>query len=155
MATKKEVESPEIIEEKSEFSPVQVELPEEPVKKETRGRKKGVKNGESKPALKAPKLDKKTFALQVQGVHAAAAQVLRSPELEINTAESEALATALIDISQHYNIAVNPKALAWFNLISVAAFIYVPKVGAIVERAKKPVKKQTPTYDHGGEYGTN
>lgn len=57
------------------------------------------------------------------------AMMTRQPILQISPEESLALASAIVDLSKHYNLAVlsGPYA-AWINLAAVAGMVYIPKV---------------------------
>lgn len=70
-------------------------------------------------------------------------------ELQIDDAESKALAAAVAGVAAHYNVTADPKTIAWVNLASALGMVYGPRVAAIRMRRKfdkppKPVQKEMP-----------
>lgn len=76
-------------------------------------------------------------------IHGAAAAILATPELALSPQESEPLASAIIEVEKLYPTTVDPRIVAWGNLMMVAAMIYAPRLMAIrmrqnAERQKRP-----------------
>lgn len=63
--------------------------------------------------------------------------------VEIDDSQGEQLATALVNIMDQYKIKVNPKTLAFGQLIGTMAAIYTPKVLMIVA-IREQMKKNNP-----------
>jgi len=72
--------------------------------------------------------------LQIEGAHKIAALLFRSAELAISSEDSKKLALSIKNLAQFYEISPNPKTIAWFQLLTIAASIYVPRVGLIAMR---------------------
>lgn len=66
-----------------------------------------------------------------------AAIAFQSPELAINDTEAKALAAAVAGVAEHYPVAVDPKAMAWINLVMAAGYIYGPRFISARTRIKK------------------
>lgn len=66
----------------------------------------------------------KDLAEKVQGGHAIAAIYFGQPIINLETREAEALASAILNLAQYYDIKLDGKWLAWGNLIAVLATVY-------------------------------
>lgn len=67
------------------------------------------------------------------------AKLTKTAELQLDKDESKMLAEAIQSVASHYDFldAVSPEFVAWSNLASVAAFVYGPRVLAIMSNRKK------------------
>jgi len=67
------------------------------------------------------------------------------PELQLEKEESQALASAIAEVSSHYNTAISAETMAWINLAAVGASIYGPRAFVIIhnKREKKKEKHKT------------
>lgn len=81
-----------------------------------------------------------TILLNIHTMLAAATQV---PELAINTDEANQLAKAVANVQQYYPMHINPKTLAWSNLLMVAGSVYGSRAVAIWANMKAQENKQT------------
>lgn len=70
-------------------------------------------------------------------IHQMGAMILATPELELDQAEADRLAKAAGEVAKHYAVAVDPKKLAWANLIGTLGFLYVPRIIAARARHKR------------------
>lgn len=109
--------------------------------KRKRGRPKGSRNGagtgtrrksSQKAALPVEGLSKILFS-----VHGLLAGISQTPELALDQAEADALASAAAEVAQHYPVIADDKTLAWSNLAMTAGMIYGPRAFAIVYGGKK------------------
>lgn len=102
-------------------------------------RKRGRKSG----TTASPRSRKGTLSASVDGlamtmamVSAAIAGASKSPELNIDTAESHALAAATANFLDQFDIRPNPKVEAAVGLVIAFSAVYVPKIGAANMRKK-------------------
>ena len=58
----------------------------------------------------------------------------RIPEMEIDKAEANALATAVAEVNKFYNVPMSPELMAWTGLFMCAGSIYGPRFAAIKMR---------------------
>lgn len=107
----------------------------------TRTRKRGRKSGggnsgtNSSPKKKASHtLDVTTTQAVLLSIHTAAAAVFKTPELVLADQEAEALAKALVEIERLYPAQIDPRVLAWINLVGTAGMIYGTRIFAIQAR---------------------
>lgn len=73
-----------------------------------------------------------------------AAAAFQTPELALSPDESKAMAAAVAEVSSHYNHAINPKLMAWVNLLMVAGGVYGTRALAIRARLKTQEKAKGP-----------
>jgi hypothetical protein len=59
-----------------------------------------------------------------------------TPELALDKDEAHNLAVAAAEVAKFYPTTIDPKALAWFNLMLAAGVVYGPRVYLIRERLK-------------------
>jgi hypothetical protein len=77
--------------------------------------------------------------------HFAVAAFLEVPELEINKTQAEQYADSLKQVMKHYQTTIDPKKLAWVQLIFTMGGIYGPMIPAIrARKAKEPVVAPKP-----------
>lgn len=63
-------------------------------------------------------------------------------ELKLSPEESKQLAAAVAEVNAHYNIAVDPKVMAWVGLTTTCVSIYAPRVASYKIRASFEEKKR-------------
>lgn len=79
-----------------------------------------------------------TLAKQVCGLHKLASIAFNQPGFcDITEGQSVELTNAVIDVMQHYDIGVSPKAAAWGNLLAVMTAIYTPKILYVIAQRKQ------------------
>lgn len=100
-----------------------------------RGRKPGSKNAVKTKAKNSPDISGLESILF--SVHLALAAIAKAPELALDPAEANKLAEAAAQVQAQYEMIVDPKILAWGQLVIVAGSIYAPRVIAISMRHKK------------------
>jgi len=111
---------------------VDQEAPSDPIlgeKPKRRGRKPGTKLGPRK--AKGEKLDLDLLTRQLVGIHVMLAAATGTPELAIQESEGKELSSAIGDLVAQYEWAIDPRMVAWANLIGVCSAIYVPRALAI------------------------
>jgi hypothetical protein len=69
-------------------------------------------------------------------LHQMGAAILATPEIELDKDESRKLAEAIKDVAGYYALAFDPKKVAIANLLSVAGFVYGPRIIAWRARRK-------------------
>lgn len=108
-----------------------------------RGRPAGSKNASK--AQKTGKIDLGPFSGCILGIHTMLASISRTPELELDEAESEKLAKASSNVLRHYvDLDVSQKAADWTNLFMALGAIYGPRVFAHkMRKAKEREARQT------------
>ncbi len=68
-----------------------------------------------------------------------------APELSINESEARLYAEAINEVSAHYNNYIDPKLMAWVNLVMCAGGIYAPRIMAIKIRLETEAANGDPT----------
>lgn len=58
------------------------------------------------------------------------AGAIKVPELSLTQDESKQLANAIAEVNSHYNIAIDPKVMAWIGLSTTCVSIYAPRIAA-------------------------
>lgn len=58
------------------------------------------------------------------------AGAIKVPELSLTAEESKQLANAIAEVNSHYNIAIDPKVMAWVGLTTTCVSIYAPRIAA-------------------------
>lgn len=79
-------------------------------------------------------------------VHFMGAKLMSVPELELSTDEAKKLTRAVKEVAKHYNVSMDPKKVAIFQLLCVAGGIYGPRAIMVYQRAskEKPQASVTP-----------
>jgi hypothetical protein len=78
------------------------------------------------------------------GCHSMLAMWTSSPEMELDEKEAKELSNAIQRVSKFYTQTVDPKKLAWANLIFVAGGIYGTRYAAISNRKSKEKPARAP-----------
>jgi len=97
-----------------------------------RGRKPGSKNGTKAAAVS--KSDISGLENILFSVHLAISAIAKTPELALDQAEARELAKAAVAVQAHYETVIDPKILAWGQLIVVMGGVYGPRAFAIKMR---------------------
>lgn len=63
-------------------------------------------------------------------IHMMMAGAIKVPELSLTQDESKQLANAIAEVNSHYNIAIDPKVMAWIGLSTTCVSIYAPRIAA-------------------------
>lgn len=90
----------------------------------------GADSGKPSKRAKAAQFDKQArelFAKQLLGVHTLAAQITGIGELQLAPPEGAALADAVCNTCEQYNLAIDGKTGAFLQLAATAAMIYAPR----------------------------
>lgn len=113
-----------------------------------RGRAAGGSGGSARPSARSNNPKKADHSASVNAlsqtlmiVHAGIASMTKITELEIDNAESDALATSLANVLEHFDIAPDPKVQAIIGLVTTAGMIYGPRFYLYNERLKQSKKK--------------
>lgn len=107
-----------------------------------RGRPRGSKNGVRTDTSKTPQNIAENLERLLLSVHLIGSTILHTPELALDETEANKLASAIREVSKHYNVVMNPKTLALVELSSVAAMIYGTRAVAIYKRVKDDKKTE-------------
>lgn len=92
--------------------------------------------------------DMGAMAQQLQGLHMMAAATTGLGELQLSDKESIALAGAIVNISEQYDLSIDGKTGALIQLLGTAAMIYAPRflsVNARIKAAKAARNSAAPT----------
>lgn len=68
---------------------------------------------------------------------------LKAPEFAISREEAEKLAGPIIELQKYYKVPFDPKWVAWFQLVTAAGAIYIPRavhMGRRVQHQKQQAK---------------
>lgn len=79
-------------------------------------------------------------------MHAMMAAGLQAPEMAIEADEAKMLAEAVAEVQRHYPMVIDPRVMAWVNLVSAAGMVYGPRVYMIRKRkiAEAEMAKEKP-----------
>lgn len=108
----------------------------------------GTKKTASGPRKSYTQADMGQMAKQLQGLHLMAATLTQLGELQISDGEAVALAGAIVNISEQYELSIDGKTGALIQLVGTAAMIYAPRFLAVNQRikaAKAARNSETPT----------
>jgi hypothetical protein len=100
----------------------------------------GAPAGAGKTSKASAPLDLDALAMQLVGVHAIAAKLLRAPELAIGLDEGKTLAKAIKQIASQYQVNISPKAMAFYQLIAACSVVYGPRAFMIANRKSQEAK---------------
>ena len=84
--------------------------------------------------------DTDDLARQLQGWHAIAAQIAKTPELAIDSGEAKMLAQAVVNVAKEYDLTVSGKTAAWVGLIATAGAVYAPRAIMLAPKLKAQKK---------------
>lgn len=73
-------------------------------------------------------MDPAALGNQLVGIHALAAMFTQIPELQLQPQEGNALAQAVINVCQEYDLSLSGKTGAGIQLLAAAAMIYAPRL---------------------------
>jgi hypothetical protein len=76
------------------------------------------------------------MAKQLVGLHHIGAMMTGMSELVISEQEAVMLSSAIVNVSQQYDLAIDGKTGAMIQILGTAAMIYVPRVLSISAKAK-------------------
>jgi hypothetical protein len=107
-----------------------------------RGRPAG-SGTKSAPKEKATASSIKGIEKLLYSLHIGVSSLTGIDELKIDKEESALMSEALAEVASHYNVAVDPKVLAWLGFAGVMGTIYGPRIGAWKMR-RSAEKKGTP-----------
>ena len=99
--------------------------PEQP-KKRGRPRSSSSADG-AKYGSKKPGLEVEALAKNLQAIHDLAALATGLPILSIEDKEAKSMATAVSNLAAQYDMVLDPRTVAWVNLLGVMASIYGPR----------------------------
>jgi hypothetical protein len=100
----------------------------------------------SKPRNIATGIEKMLFSIHMIG-----AGLFSTPELVLTPDETEAYAAAVADVASYYNAAIDPRTLAWVNLVMVAGGLYGSRMVAIHHRLKSERKDNVVPFPSPGQ----
>lgn len=100
--------------------------------KRKRGRKAGSGN-----SAKAGPINLNGLEAILVSMHTMMAAATSSPELVLDKDEASAITAAIAGVAEQYPMTIDPKALAWANLVMAATMVYGPRVYLIRERKNK------------------
>jgi hypothetical protein len=126
--------------------------------KRKRGRPPGSRNGVKSQTSGDLRLNQLDIAELLFSIHLMGAEILKTPELELDKDESVKLADAIKNVGQYYNVLFDPKKVAIFQLAIVAGGIYGTRLFAIRNRlasTKIKVVPQNQTQQRQASPGSN
>lgn len=68
------------------------------------------------------------------------AQILKTPELEIDQKEAALLSRHMAEVASHYNVEIDPKVMAWVGFFGACGAIYGPRIAAF--RIRKNMERE-------------
>lgn len=126
-------------------------------------RKRGRRSGGSATAAASGSRTRQKSAVSLTGVeaillsaHAMLAAATKQPGLALEKDEAEQLAKAVAEVAKHYDTSVDPKHLAWFNLVAIVAMIYGPRIFMLSRgKSSTPETEAEPAVFAGNVTGLN
>lgn len=115
--------------------------------------RKPIKRTRRPRGSKSSPIDRKGFRNQVVGIHKLLATLTNQPMIAITDTEGEALANAVADIIEEYQLSVSKRAILWGNLIGACGIIYGPKV-MIAMKSREAKAPKPPKPPKGGPMET-
>lgn len=79
-------------------------------------------------------------------VHTLLATAIKTPGVALEQSEADQLASAIANVSRHYNFGASQKTLDWGNLMIALGVIYAPRVMMIRMRNKMEVQVSEDNY---------
>ena len=104
------------------------------------GRTQRYKRGTGKEETSDVHLSKLDIAEVLFSIHLMGAEILKTPELELDKDECSKLGDAIKEVGKYYNVLFDPKKVAIFHLAIVAGGIYGTRLFAIRNRVATQVK---------------
>lgn len=103
----------------------------------------GTDKPKGKPGRKPKKVvitdaEKTALGKQIVGLHMIASMTFGIPELVIQEAEGELLASAIVNVAEEYGLSLGGKTGAAIQLAGTAAMIYLPRYFAMQTRVNRP-----------------
>lgn len=125
----------------------------QPESKRGRGRPAGSGNKEKTEARPAAqgKLDLDSLNFTLFYAHATLAKATKTPEIALDEVESKNLATAAMNVMQHYNIKASQKAIDWGNLLLAMTLVYGGKFHAVAKRHEAENKARKEQRDNANQ----
>lgn len=109
--------------------------------KRGRGRPRGSTSTKYTSDTKQSKQTAQDLSGILMGIHSMAAAFLKVPELELDQVEAKALGDAVNKVQAEYKIPIlDPKTMAWINLLMVTGGVYGPRLAAHSIRKKNERK---------------
>lgn len=107
----------------------------------------------AKPGRKPKKVvvtdaEKTALGKQIVGLHLIASMTFGIPELVIQEAEGELLASAIVNVAEEYGLSLGGKTGAAIQLVGTAAMIYLPRYFAMQNRVTHAQQKPAQTADN-------
>lgn len=75
-------------------------------------------------------------------IHMMMAGATKIEELKLSPEEAKQLANAVAEVNSHYNVAIDPKVMAWVGLTTTCVSIYAPRVASYKIRSSFEEKKR-------------
>ena len=101
----------------------------------------GQKEKEARPQGQG-RLDLDSFNFTLFFAHSTLAKATKTPELALDEIECKNMATACLNVMQHYNIKASQKAIDWGNLLLTCGLIYGGKMSSISQRKDEERKSK-------------
>lgn len=77
------------------------------------------------------------------------AVAMKQPLFNIDEREAKMLAIGVIDVGKQYSVEINPKLLAWMNLLGAGVAVYGPKAFIMMAMRSSPPKSPPPPRSSG------
>lgn len=75
-------------------------------------------------------------------IHMMMAGATKIEELKLSPEEAKQLANAVAEVNSHYNVAIDPKVMAWVGLTTTCVSIYAPRMASYKIRSSFEEKKR-------------
>jgi hypothetical protein len=110
--------------------------------KKKRGRKPGGKNSDSASyGRKKAGMDIDALAANLRAIHELMALGTGIGIMRLDEKEAKGLATAVSNLAAQYDMVLDPRTVAWINLLGVAASIYGPRI-LMIKAAQSMARQQ-------------
>lgn len=77
-------------------------------------------------------------------IHGMLAAMLSAPEMALDKDESKMLASAISNVSRHYDVEATQKQMDWANLATVCGMVYGTRIFAMRNRARQEATTRQP-----------